>query len=304
MIKRTIEISTRGVFLSVELGQLIIRQDGMELQRVPIEDIGVLVVASTGVTYTHAVITRLLGAGAVIVACDDQHLPCGLLLPQDNSLQTQRLSAQVKAAKPLAKQLWRQIVRAKIAHQAEMLDDAPAVRKALQAMAARVRSGDPDNLEAQASRRYWQALLGPDFRRDKDGPPPNNLLNYGYMALRAAVARALAGAGLHPGLGLHHHNRSNTFCLADDMMEPLRPLVDRRVRAIRRAGGNEVDKETRRELLGVLTETVALGDAAGPVMVALERMVASLVRCFEGQSKRLEIPRPWNSADTGSCGSS
>ena len=304
MIKRTIEISTRGVFLSVELDQLVVALEGQELQRIPIEDIGVLIVDTNGATYTHAVITRLLTSGAVIVACDGKHLPCGLLLPQDNCLQSQRLAAQVETSKPLRKQLWRQLVSAKIAHQAAMLDHAPAVQSALKGMARRVRSGDPDNLEAQAARRYWPALLGQSFRRDQEGDPPNNLLNYGYMALRAAVARAIAGAGLHPSLGLHHHNRSNPFCLADDMLEPLRPLVDRRVRALCQAGRTEIDKEAKRELLGVLTETVTLGDTAGPLLVALERLAASLVGCCQGRSNRLEIPKPWNSADTASCGSS
>ncbi len=304
MIKRTVEISTRGIFLSVDLGQLVITQDGQLLDRIPIEDMGVLVVASTGVTYTHAVIARLLQAGAVIVACDDHYLPCGLLLPQDNSLQVQRLAAQVKARKPLLKQLWRQLVRAKIYHQAQLLDHAPDIQCALRAMAARVRSGDPENLEAQAARRYWQALLGSDFRRDRDGLPPNGLLNYGYTILRAAVARALAGAGLHPSLGLHHHNRSDSFSLADDLMEPLRPMVDRRVKTIRGSGATQLEKETRRELLSVLTETVSIDNAAGPLTVSLERMAASLVHCFEGQSNKLAIPKPWISADIDSCGSS
>jgi CRISPR-associated protein Cas1 len=304
MIKRTIEISSSGVFLSVELDQLVLRREGQELQRIPIEDVGVLIVDTNGATYTHAVITRLLGAGAVIVPCDGHHLPAGLLLPQDNCLQSQRLAAQVEASKPLRKQLWRQVVTAKIVNQADMLSHAPAAQSALRGMARRVRSGDPDNLEAQAARRYWPVMLGASFRRDHDGPPPNNLLNYGYTVLRAAVARAVAGAGLHPSLGLHHHNRSNAFCLADDLVEPLRPLVDSRVRKLHQAGLSQIDKETKRQLLGVLTETVTLGDNAGPLMVALERMAASLVRCYEGQSKRLDIPKPWNSADTASCGCS
>ena len=302
MIKRTIEISSAGVFLSVEMDQLVIRRDGDQLQRVPIEDIGVLIVDTHGATYTHAVITRLLSAGAVIVPCDGHHLPCGLLLGQDNCLQTQRLATQVQAALPLRKQLWRQVVSAKIAHQAEMLGHAPAVQSALRGMSRRVRSGDPENLEAQAARRYWPAMLGADFRRDPDGEPPNNLLNYGYMAVRAAVARAIAGAGLHPSLGLHHHNRSNAFCLADDLVEPLRPLVDRRVRALYQAGRCDIDKDAKRGLLEILTETVSLADSAGPLLVALERMAASLVRCYAGQIKRLEIPSPWKSADTDSCG--
>lgn len=304
MIKRTIEISTRGIFLSVQLDQLVIQLDGQELQRAPIEDIGVLVVETTSATYTHAVITRLLAAGAVIVACDDRHLPCGLILPQDNSLQTQRLAAQVRAKKPLLKRLWRQIIMAKIANQAAMLSHDPHAQRALRAMRKAVRSGDPENLEAQAAARYWHALFGPLFRRDPEGIPPNDTLNYGYTVLRAAVARALAGAGLHPSLGIHHHNRSDSFCLADDMMEPMRPLVDRRVKRLHLAGPTPFDKRVKAELLGVLTETVKLDDKTGPLMVALERMAASLVRCYEGESQQLDIPDPWNSADTDSCGSS
>lgn len=304
MIRRTIEVSTRGIGLSVELEQLVIRKDGEELQRAPIEDIGVLVVASTAVNYSHAVITHLLKAGAVIVACDDHFLPCGLLLPQDNALQTERLAAQVRMSKPLAKRLWKQIVRTKIANQADMLPECPDAQAALRALIPEVRSGDPENVESQAARKYWPAFLGADFHRERLGHPPNNFLNYGYAILRSAVARSLAAAGLHPSLGLQHHNRGNPFCLADDLMEPLRPLVDRRARTAFRSGGKEIDKESRQELLGVLTDTVTVLDAAGPLMVALEHLTASLVRCLEGQARKLEIPRLWISADTDSCGSS
>lgn len=294
MIKRTIEISSRGLALSVQDNQLVIRNNGDELQRSPIEDIGVLLLASNGVTYTHSVITRLLANGAVIVACGDDHLPCGLLLPQDNALQTQRLALQLQASKPLHKQLWRQIVVAKITNQAFALDHSFPEFKLMLALRDEVRSGDPTNVEAQAAKRYWAALfkgLGQPFRRDREGPPPNNLLNYGYMALRATVARAVAGAGLHPSIGIHHHNRCNGFCLADDLMEPLRPLVDIRVRRLWNAGRIILDGETKRELLGTLTATVKVGDAEGPMMVALERYIASLVRCYAGEQDRLEIPK-------------
>jgi CRISPR-associated protein Cas1 len=293
MIKRTIEISSRGIFLSVVNDQLVIRSDGTELQRVPIEDVGVLLLASTATVYTHAVISRVLGAGAVIVACDDNHLPCGLILPQNNTLQSERLGMQIQAKKPLLKQLWRQVVMAKIAHQAAVLPEDEPVREALLAARRRVRSGDPSNVEAQAAKAYWRALFpGGQFHRDRDGPPPNNLLNYGYMVLRAAVARAVAGAGLHPSLGLYHHNRYNPFCLADDLVEPLRPTVDLRVKRLWQAGQTEVTRETRADLLSVLTAEVRTGEQTGPLMVGLERMAASLVRCYAGQQKSLEIPVP------------
>jgi CRISPR-associated protein Cas1 len=329
MIKRTIEISTRGTFLSVADGQLVISNGGDVLQRTPIEDIGVMLLSSTAATYTHSVITRLLSNGAIIVACGDDHLPCGLLLPQDNSLQTQRLADQLAVPRPVHKRLWRQIVVAKITNQAMALDHSFPDFKFMLGLRTRVRSGDPTNIEAQAAKRYWAALFrnpspstgegrgegdSPSsvgggsgrgdfrFRRDRDGEPPTNFLNYGYMALRAAVARAVAGAGLHPSIGIHHHNRCNGFCLADDLMEPLRPLVDVRVRRLWDAGRIILDADAKRELLGVLTATVKLGDETGPLMVALERYVASLVRCYARQADRLEIPTLCISADTGSCG--
>jgi len=271
---------------------------------VPIEDIGVLILATTAASYTHAVLTRLLSGGAVIVACDDDHLPCGLLLPQTAALQTQRLSRQVEATKPLRKRLWKQIVVAKITHQADVLVHSPVVARALRAMRTHVRAGDPTNVEAQAARRYCQAMFGKAFRRNRKGAAPNNLLNYGYMAVRAAVARSLACAGLHPSLGLHHHNRSNSFPLADDLVEPLRALVDRRVRRLYSQGARKLDKDVRRELLGVLHETVRLGEGTGPLMVALDRTVASLCACYAGQRRKLDIPCPCNLADTDSCGCS
>jgi len=166
------------------------------------------------------------------VLCGRHHHPEGMLLSQSNSLQTQRLHQQLIASKPLQKSLWKQIVQTKIRHQAAALGRDTSDGKALSQLVPAVRSGDPTNVEAQAARKYWRPLLGATFRRDPEGPPPNDLLNYGYMAIRAAVARAICGAGLHPSLGLHHKNRGNAFCLADDLMEPLRPLVDVKVREL------------------------------------------------------------------------
>ncbi len=176
----------------------------------------------------------------------------------------------------------------------------PPAYKKLKNLAEEVRSGDPSNVEAHAAKVYWKALfpaspltkggLQGGFHRDPDGPPPNNLLNYGYMALRAAVARAICGAGLHPSIGFHHRNRYNAFCLADDLMEPLRPFVDARVKALVSRGRLEIDKDTKTELLGVLTEAVTVGGESGPLLVALSKMMTSLVRVMEGGEKRLEIP--------------
>jgi len=294
MIKRTIEISGNGNHLAIDQGSLTIRRDGEEVGRVPLEDLGVLVLDCPTTTYTHSVLTQALAAGAVIIPCGRDHLPRGLFLPQENALLTQRLADQAAASRPLKKRLWKQLVQAKIRHQAAALPEGSATRRKLSALVSTVRSGDPANVEAHASRVYWPAMFGKAFRRHPDGPPPNGLLNYGYMAMRACVARAVCAAGLHPALGLHHHNRANSFCLADDLLEPLRPLVDVRVRDLAAAGSGEVNAEAKQELLGVLAATVEVAGARGPLMVGLGRTLASLVRCYGGEQKTLDLPRLCN----------
>jgi CRISPR-associated protein Cas1 len=294
MIKRTIEISGKGNDLSIDLGSLVIRKDGEPLGRIPLEDIGLLILDAPTTTYTHSVITEVLAAGAVIIPCGRDHHPRGLFLPQESSLQTQRLAAQVAAPLPLKKSLWKQIVQAKVRNQAGALPEEAPERGLLRTLVAHVRSGDPTNVEAHAARVYWPAMFGKDFRRLPDGPPPNALLNYGYMVLRSCVARAVCGAGLHPSLGLHHHNRSNAFCLADDLLEPLRPLVDVRVRTLAQGGIIEINRESKMHLLSVLTETVRTGGEKGPLMVALERVTSSLVRCYAREQKNLDLPDLWN----------
>jgi len=294
MIKRTIEISGQGNHLSVSAGSLLVHREGQEVGRVPLEDLGVLILDAPMTTYTHSVLTEALAAGAVVIPCGRNHHPCGLFLPQDNSLIVQRLAAQVQAPLPLKKSLWKQIVQAKVRSQAAALGPHSPAARLLLNLVPRVRSGDPTNVEAHAARLYWPAMFGKDFRRSPDGLPPNALLNYGYMVLRSCVARALCGAGLHPSLGLHHHNRSNAFCLADDLLEPLRPLVDVRVRALAQAGATEVSRDSKMQILSLLIETVRLGGEKGPLMVALERVTASLVRCYGGEQKKLDLPVLWN----------
>lgn len=294
MIKRTIEVSSGPTHLSIRNAQLVVSRDREELSAIPCEDIGLVIIDHPAVTYSHAVVTALAEQGAVIIACGKNHHPVALVMPVEaNSLHTERLRAQVESSRPSSKRLWQQLVQAKVRAQAEVLDAEHPVRRKLLALVDTVRSGDPSNIEAQAARAYWPALF-PDggFRRDPEGAPPNNLLNYGYMALRAAVARAICGAGLHPSIGLHHRNRYNPFCLADDLVEPLRPMVDEEVRALWQAGCREVDKDTKSRLLGLLVRTVETAGEKGPLMVGLGRMMASLVRCLEGVERRLEIPSP------------
>lgn len=315
MIKRTVEISQEPYHLAVQLDQLKLHRLGEGrageprevAASIPCEDIGLVVVDQPSVTYSHAALARLVESGAGVVICDRRHLPSGLLLPMaEHTEVVWRLHEQIDCPKPLRKQLWRQLVVAKIRGQAANLEADSPVRRRLAEFARNVRSGDPDNLEAQAAKSYWQAWL-PDFqrlppdgtgwlepaafRRDADGADAVNVqLNYGYAILRAAVARALVSAGLHPALGLKHSNRSNAFCLADDFLEPLRPLADDAVRDLYRSGQRELNKFAKAKLLSLLTSTVRLDGFTGPLMVALHRMAASYVRCLEGESKRLLLP--------------
>ncbi len=310
MIKRTIEISQQPFHLTVRNDQLLLLpKDGDRqappLATIPCEDIGVLLVEHTGTTFSHAALERLLHHGAALLICGRDHLPAGLLLPLGDHTQiVPRIAQQITVKKPIRKQLWRQIVQAKVRAQADNLAPGSTVRSRLLALARAVRSGDPTNIEAQAARAYWQvwlsdreALSNPStqestrtFRRDPAGPPPNNLLNYGYAIMRAAVARAIVAAGLTPALGIQHHHRSNAFCLADDLVEPLRPIVDDHVRELWHSDRTDLTPPVKAALLELLTLTVRTGDATGPLMVALHRYVASLVRCYEGSDKRLAIP--------------
>jgi CRISPR-associated protein Cas1 len=303
MIKRTLEISQRAVHVTVRDEQLLVlaREDSAPkrlpadppglLARVPCEDIGLLLVEHPGTTYSHAALATLLRYDGAVVICGRNHMPAGLLLPfSEHTEVVWRIHDQVALRKPLRKQLWRQLVQAKIRAQAGNLPEGSAVRRRLVSLAREVRSGDPENVEAQAARSYWSAYFGEVFRRDPDGESVNGLLNYGYAIVRAAVARAIVAAGLLPALGIHHANRSNAFCLADDLIEPLRPCVDARVHVLAEAGQTELSPGAKKDLLGVLTAEMRVGGQAGPLMVGLHRLVASYVRCLQGDARRLEIP--------------
>jgi CRISPR-associated protein Cas1 len=291
LIKRTIDISEGPTRLSVEHDQLVLSRDRQEVGRVPCEDVGVLLVDHHSTSYTHAVFTRLAECGACVVLCGANHLPTALVLPmQNNELTARRTRTQAACTRPMRKRLWRQIVRRKVRLQAENLPADHPVHKRLIEMAREVKSGDISNIEGQAARFYWPALMGAEFRRDPDGLPPNSLLNYGYMVMRAAVARALVAAGLHPSFGLQHQHRNNTFALADDLVEVLRPRVDRAVLELMREESGFIDRPAKQKLLGLLAEEVKVGGQAGPLMVQLHRVTASLVRCYEGEQYKLELP--------------
>jgi len=301
MIKRIVEISSARTRLSIKYGQLIIKEESEQVASIPCEDIGVLLVDHQGTTYTHSVFTELLHCGAAIVLCGGNHHPAGMLLPiEGNSIQTERFRQQIEVKEPVKKKLWKQIVQAKIKHQAKLAGKDSDIYKSLMTLRQKVRSGDPDNIEAQASRKFWPVYLQDMdssssqqvFRRVIDGPPPNNMLNYGYMVLRAAVARALCSAGLQPCLGIHHRNKYNAFCLADDLVEPFRGFVEAKVRDIYCENGpvENLDQDIKAKLLELLYEPVTIAGFNGPLMVGLHRTTASLQRCFAGQQKEIDLP--------------
>jgi len=323
MIKRTIEISTEPVHLAVKLDQLQLQRHEANpgtAASIPCEDIGLVIVDHPQVTYSHQALAKLIEFGAAVLFCGRDHLPAGMLLPLSTHTEVVwRIQDQIAASRPLCKRLWQQIVVAKVlAQAANLAPDSPARGKLL-TLADEVKSGDPTNVEAQAAKVYWSAWLGDPrgtgilpvedgleghatsgtrvpagadkpFRRDPDGDGLNALLNYGYAVLRAAVGRALVGSGLHPALGIHHANRSNPFCLADDLVEPLRPLVDARVRDLNEWGLKTLEKRSKVHLLELLTASVRMEDQTGPLMVALHRMTASLAKCLAGEEKKLSIP--------------
>ena len=293
LIKRTIEISREPAHLTVKLDQFLIKRDGEVVGQVPCEDIGVVLVDHPQTTYSHAALAALAESDATLVICGRNHLPAALLLPlSDHSQVVWRISDQLAVSQPVRKQLWRQLVQGKIRAQAANLEAGTPARSKLLAYAREVRSGDPKNLEAQAARVYWVNFVPEEalFRRDADADGLNALLNYGYAVVRAALARAIVAAGMLPALGLHHSNRSNGFCLADDLIEPLRPLVDDRARELYRQGARGIDAESKPGLLKLLAEDVAFAGETGPLLVNLHRFVTCLWKCYRGEEKRLEIP--------------
>lgn len=295
MIKRTLYFGNPA-YLKTRNEQLIVEvPDTGEVKTAVIEDIGLLILDNQQITVTHAVLSKLLEHNVAVVTCNDIHHPTGLLLNLDgHTLQSQRFKTQIAASVPLQKQLWQQTVMAKITNQANLFTLKRLNEKPLHALIARVKSGDADNCEAQAAAYYWKNIF-PDFlafKRHREGDPPNNLLNYGYAILRAVVARSLVGSGLLPTLGIFHRNQYNAYCLADDIMEPYRPYVDKVVTDIVRNNGQylEMTPNMKQQLLAIPAMDVVLNNEKSPLMNAVQRTTASLAKCFEGTGKKLLYP--------------
>lgn len=292
MLKRSL-FFTNPAYLSARQEQLVVKNAEGEEQSIPIEDIGFVVLENSQITISMPAMQKLNANNVALVCCDEKHHPSAMLLNLDSHhLQGELFRNQLQATEPLKKQLWKQIVEQKILNQAAVLNKYSKPTGPLPGFAKTVNSGDTSNREGAAAREYWKGLFGNAFVRDRFGIHPNPLLNYGYIVLRAAVARALVGSGLLPTLGIHHHNRYNAFCLADDIMEPYRPYVDTVVYELWESGDNDMilEKETKAQLLQVLTMDVKIGKVMRPLMVALSMTTASLARCFNGEIKKLACP--------------
>lgn len=308
MIKRTLCFSNPA-YLSLKNEQLVIKLPQVEknndlpdsfkadtVRTIPIEDTGVVVLDHKQITITQGLMEALLENNCAVITCDKSHLPVGLMLPlAGNTTQNERFRCQLDASLPLKKQLWQQTVQAKIGNQAVVLEKCRGSEVGnMQKWQKEVRSGDPDNLEGRAAAYYWKNMFPEveDFTRERDGISPNNLLNYGYAILRAVVARALVASGMLPTLGIHHHNRYNAYCLADDIMEPYRPYVDELVVNYTDENGcpEEITSDIKKVMLSIPVLDVRINGQRSPLMLAAGQSAASLYRCFSGESRKIIYP--------------
>jgi len=308
MIKRTLHFGN-PVYLGLRNGQLTVKLPDVEnnstlpdnfkeknITTIPVEDIGIVVLEHPHITITHSLIGALLDNNVAVLTCNSSHMPAGLLLPlEGNSVQSERFKEQIGASEPLRKQLWQQTIKQKILNQAALLSLQRYDTENMRYWAAQVRSGDPDNYEGRAAAFYWGQLFShkvENFLRNPEGPSPNNLLNYGYSILRAIVARGLVSSGLLPTLGIHHHNRYNAYCLADDIMEPYRPFVDMAVLNIVEKSPlpDELTKEQKINLMQIPVSDVEINGRNSPLMLAVQQTTASLAKCYMGEERKIIYP--------------
>lgn len=308
MIKKTLYFGN-PTYLSLRDAQLIIKMPEIEkndtlpdpykkaLERtIPIEDIGVVVLDNKRITITTGVMEALLDNNCAVITCDSKNMPTGMMLPlTGNTLQSERFRDQIDASLPLRKQLWQQTVKQKIANQENVLHLYTTTNtNCMKVWVGEVKSGDAENMEARAAAYYWKNLFPdiPDFVRGRDGEPPNNLLNYGYAILRAVIARALVGTGLLPTLGIHHHNRYNAYCLADDIMEPYRPYVDELVIQIMHEEDDYtvLTRDIKAKLLQIPVLDVVIDGKRSPLMIAAGITTASLYKCYSGERRLISYP--------------
>ncbi|HET7116810.1 MAG TPA: type II CRISPR-associated endonuclease Cas1 [Hanamia sp.] len=295
MVKRTLYFGNPAYLKTTNEQMVVEMPETDETKTIPIEDIGIVILDHQQITITQSLLAKLLANNTAVITCDHTHHPVGLQLCLDgHTLQSQKFKAQIAATVPLKKQLWQQTVSIKIENQAALLKENRVENKYLLNLAMAVKSGDSTNCEAKAALYYWKHIF-PDFlefKRERYGPPPNNLLNYGYAILRALVARNLVASGLLPTLGIFHRNQYNAYCLADDIMEPYRPYVDKVVCNIIRSNGKflEMTPTMKKELLLIPAMDVMIDNQKSPLMNAVQRTTASLAKCFEGEARKILYP--------------
>lgn len=288
---RVIEIAEDGRYLAKSRGFLTVSVKGEEIGRVPLDDLGAVIATAAGTSASCALLAELAERGVPFVLCGRNFSPAGLVWPvAGHHAQQRRMEAQIAAPRTLGKRLWAELVAAKVLRQGATLAAVGQRAGAFARLARLVKSGDPENIEAQAARRYWPLLLGPEFRRDPEAKGANGLLNYGYAVLRGATARAIAAAGLHPGLGIFHRHPHNAMPLADDLMEPFRPAVDLIVHGLIGEGMGEVTPEAKQRLVGVLTAEETTRAGRTPLSTCLIRLAASLADSFVNGAPALDLP--------------
>ena len=303
MIKRTLYFGNPA-YLSLKMKQIVIKMPQKNdgdlpigedvVKTIPIEDTGIVILDNKQITITQGLMEALLENNCALITCDSKRMPTGLMLPlAGNTIQTERFKSQIEASLPLKKQLWQQTIEAKISNQAAVLKYVTGEpQNNMLKWAGSVKSGDTENMEARAAVYYWKTVFDDEFfTRDNDSDGRNGLLDYGYAILRAIVARALVGAGLIPTLGIHHHNRYNAYCLADDIMEPYRPYVDKLVLDILAEDScATISQSVKTKLLGLPVTEVVINERRSPLMLAVSQTVSSLVKCYRGESRRLIYP--------------
>lgn len=296
MIGRIVEVADDRRHLFMHRGFMVVQDsegERKELGQVPLDDIAAVVANAHGLSYTNNLLVALAERGAPFVLCAANHNAVGMLLPIDGNFeQAKRIEAQIAASLPTHKRLWAAVVKSKLEQQAAALEATGAPTAPLTALIAKVKSGDPENVEAQGAQRYWRLLFGDTFRRDQDGGGLNGMLNYGYTVLRACTARSVIAAGLHPSIGLHHSNDNNAMRLVDDVMEPFRPIIDLKVWHLRRNGEDKITPETKRALVRTLYDDMQTEAGATPVMVCTQKLATSLAQVYLGERDKLDLPLP------------
>lgn len=294
MIGRIVEVADDRRHLFMSRGFMVVQDtagDRKELGQVPLDDIAAVIANAHGLSYTNNLLVALAERGAPFVLCAANHNAVGMLLSLNgNHYQAKRIESQINANQPTHKRLWAAIVRSKLEQQAAALEAVGKPIAPLAALVAKVKSGDPENLEAQGAKRYWCLLFGDSFRRDQEAGGINSLLNYGYTVLRAATARAVVAAGLHPSIGLHHSNDSNAMRLVDDVMEPFRPVIDLKVWQLQAQSERHITPETKRALVRTLYDDMQTSHGSTPIMVCIQKLAVSLAQVYLGERDKLELP--------------